>query len=43
MKKITNLIVIFAVVAAKDSRAMNPECPDRDGEYRFDLTGPLIK
>jgi len=38
MKKIKNFALVLAVVSTKDFRAMNPECPDRDGKYRFDLT-----
>ena len=38
MKKIKELVLVLVVGAAKDFREMNPECPDRDGKYRFDLT-----
>ena len=41
MKRIQNLVLFYAVVATKDFRAMNPECPDIDGEYRFDRAWPL--
>ena len=33
MKKIKNFVLVLAVVATKDSRAMNPECPDIVGKY----------
>ena len=38
MNRIKNFVLVLAVVATKDFRAMNPECPDRDGKYQFYLT-----
>ena len=43
MRQLKSLVLVLAAAAKADFWAMNPQCPDIDGKFRFDLTRTLLR